>query len=206
MKRYVLVGVGLLSLSGIIVLVLPKQIFPSFYDVRYMGLSAIVGASVILFLPKFLRVSPQKTNAKQKNHGAELFQLFLFIAVVSNAVGDLGLYELYRFGFQFDKLIHFTTTLLAVYVLSQVLEERFALAFARARIYTCCIVVGSIVGWEFYEYIVDQLWFTHLYGVFGSDTFKDTKLDITFGLVGLVIGLLLSTFRPLPKSDARLTS
>lgn len=194
MKKFVNILLLLIFSAGVIFLLAPEQWFPSFYDVRYMGWAALAGATLVFLSPRLLRVPEKAVNAEQKNHAAEMFQVLLLYVVVSNALGDLGLYELYRFGFQFDKVLHFLTPLVSVYFLSRIVQERFSLSSLRARLWALVLIFLSSFSWELYEYLADIFLQTHLYGVYGSDIYHDTTLDLFFGVSGAVGGFLLAGF------------
>lgn len=188
MKRFVTVSLILLTISGFIFLLAPREFFPSFYDIHYMGWAALAGVLGIILLPQALRVSPQAPQAAQKNRAADLFQYLLLYAVLFNAAGDLGLYELYKVGFEFDKVLHFFTPLMSVFLVSQIVQGRFAVSISKAGYIAFGLTILCMSMWELYEYVADIFLQTHLYGNYGSDVYNDTKFDLLFGLLGSVAG------------------
>ncbi len=202
MKRFAHISTIILFLAGVILLSFDIKWFPSFYDVRYMGVASLVGAGLIVIIPKLLRVNPSHPQAEKKNQAADLFQFSLSFALMNNALGDLGLYELYRLGFEYDKLVHFVTPLMLTIVLHQFFQKRFDFYHRHALLITFALVVGGALLWELYEYLADYFLETHLYGVFGTDIVRDTILDLTCGTLGALTGIIILKFSPRFKKTA----
>ena len=195
MKSFALFSSVGLFFAGCILLVLPVGVFPSFYDVRYMGIAGVVGALAIILLPKTLRVPTNSPRAKEKNEAADLFRFLIAILLVSNAVGDLGLYQLYKYGFEFDKLIHATSSLITAAFLPIIFYKRFGIGLLSGLIMSFCIVVMLGVFWELYEYAVDLFFGTRIFGVYHLDINTDTKRDIIFNTLGALVGVMIAWFK-----------
>jgi hypothetical protein len=177
--------------SGIMLLIFPVRWFPSFYDVRYMGIGAVICVAAIIFLPKIFFVPPDVLHAEKKNKTADLFQLGFAVAVINNALGDMGLYQLYKVGFEYDKFIHLTTSFLAVLIIAVVLEGRFEVRVFYSILVALIIVVFAGLFWELFEYLSDVVFKTHLYGVYGVNINSDTQFDILSNTFGAIIGALV---------------
>jgi hypothetical protein len=189
-RIFITISVWGLFISGIVLLTFPADWFPSFYDVRFFGWAALLDVAIILFLPRMALVKENDIDAERKNSGASLFQLFATIMLLNNAAGDLGLYQLYKIGFEFDKLLHFGNSLLCVAVVPIILNKRFEMNFARAVIISFfAVVIGGLI-WEAYEYGVDLIWETHIAGIYGLNVKDDTIRDLIFNAAGAVIGAL----------------
>lgn len=191
MKKFVKFSIIFLLVSGIILLISPVRWFPSFYDVRYMGIGAIVCAAAIFFLPKAFFVPADAPRAEKKNKTADLFQFGLALAVFNNALGDMGLYQLYKVGFEYDKFIHLTTSFLAVLIIAVVLEGRFEVRPFYSVMAALLVVVFAGLAWELYEYLLDVVFKTHLYGVYGVNINSDTQFDILSNTFGAIFGALI---------------
>lgn len=194
MKLCIKISIFTLTLAGVCLLILPAQVFPSFYDIRYMGIASLLGALTIYGLPRFLQVKESTPNATQKNKAVDLFQLLLAFIIFSNALGDLGLYQLYKVGFEFDKFIHFLNPFLVALLLPTILQERFEIRKSYSIALACFVVCIGGVAWELFEYAADQILETHIYGVYGSDISHDTKFDIVFDLMGGLVGIIVYNF------------
>ena len=190
MKFLVKFSLLTLVLAGIILLLSPTSWFPLFYDVRYMGISSLVGAFAIYFLPKFLRVSAETKGAEQKNQAVDLLQFLLTCIILGNALGDLGLYQLYKFGIEFDKILHFLIPLSIVLFFPIFLQKRFGIQKSKALLLSICLTLFGGLIWEVFEYLCDALFQTHIYGVYGMNINTDTKVDLLFDILGSGIGLL----------------
>jgi len=160
-----------------------------------MGIAAIIGALLIAVVPRLFRVLAQEVRAQEKNRAADIFQFWLAFAITTNAFGDLGLYQLYRVGIEFDKIVHFGIPLIAIIVIPVILESRFEIRKSRALAITIALALIASVGWEVYEYAMDRVWLTHLSGVNGFDISRDTKFDIVYDFLGIVIGAVASMWR-----------
>lgn len=145
-------------LSGAILLFTPHAWWPSFYDLPYMGIAALVCAVLIYIAPEHLKTP-------------------LAVILLLNASGDLGLYELYRYGFEYDKVIHLVSPTIATLVLARYLGIRRAIL----------IVLGTALAWEFFEYICDALIKTHLFGVYRQHVWSDTMWDLIMNTLGVTI-------------------
>lgn len=204
MKKFVSITIIFLSCAGVILLVFPVGWFPSFYDVRYMGWAGIVGACAVGFLHLILRVPAHAPDAARKNRAADLFQFSLALALINNAIGDFGFYQLYKVGFEFDKLIHFSTSLIAVILIPIILRDRFDIRITYAAFISPFIVVSAGVGWEVYEYLADHAWGTHIFGMYGLDISVDTKMDILYNTLAAIGGTLYTVYvarRPFKSSQ-----
>ncbi len=202
-KKFIRISIYFLITCGIILLVFPVSWFPSFYDVRYMGWAGLVGAVAIFFLPKTLRVLPETQQAEKKNKAADFFQFGLAIAVMNNALGDMGLYQLYKIGFEYDKLIHFATTFLAILFLSIILCERFDVSVFNSILIAFVFVIACAVLWEIFEFTSDFFWKTHIFGVYSFDKIHDTKFDLLFGIIGASAGALVAAFKERKKAPIK---
>jgi hypothetical protein len=192
MKRFSSFSAWLLLIVSALLLILPSHWFPSFYDVRYSGSAALLGALIIRFSPRLFWVNDSAHSADKKNQAVDEFQFLLSIFILSNVAGELGLFRLYRAGFQYDKLLHFGISFISAYRLPNLLNRRFDISFTRAFlvIFAGILLVG--VGWELYEFSLDAVLGTHLYGVYGENISTDTWLDLASDLIGIFIGIGLA--------------
>ncbi len=193
MKWFVSGSIYFLIVTGVALLVLPVNWFPVYYDVRYMGGSMLGWVIGIKVLPTFFEASVIFPHAALYNQAASLFQFLLAFALMGDALGSLGFYELYTIGIPYDKVLHFFTPLLSVIVLSFILHVRLKMKWYQAALFAFFLLVVCGVDWEFFEYLADQWFHTHLLGVFSSNIYSDTKFDLVFDLIGSASGALLAT-------------
>jgi hypothetical protein len=198
-KRFIKFSIYFFIVCGVILLIAPIQWFPQFYDVRYMGAAAFVCAAAIVFLPRALRVNPDAPSAEKKNQAADFFQFGLALAVMNNALGDMGLYQLYKVGIEYDKIIHFVTSVLAVVIIAIVLCDRFEMPGKKAFLISFLVVIFTGVLWEGFEFLSDAVFKTHIYGVYGADAFNDTVRDLICNVFGSLTGAFIMVFRKREK-------
>jgi len=203
MRKFVKISIIFLLASGIILLSFPVRWFPSFFDVRYMGIAALVCAAAIFFLPKALFVATGAPNAEKKNKAVDLFQFGLALAIINNALGDMGLYQLYKVGFEYDKFIHLITSFLAVLIIAVVLEGRFEVSAFYSTLAALMIVVVAGLFWELFEYLSDVVFKTHIYGVYGININSDTQFDILSNIIGAIAGVFVLILKKKKKRKFR---
>lgn len=182
--------------AGLIFLLLPISWFPDFYDVRYMGWSAMASAVIVKYLPMAIRAPQGSPGFEQKNRAVDLFKFLIIFSLASNAFGDLGLYQLYRVGLEFDKLLHFIAPFVGVSIIFIILTDRFDFSAANAIAASFLIVMALSAGWEIYEQIADRLFKTRIAGEYGLNVNADTRMDIIFDFMGATVATALSALRP----------
>ncbi len=191
MKLFKTISIIILLFAGLILVSFPVNWFPSFYDARYMGLAAINGAAAIIILPRILNALTGAAEDKDKKQAINLFQFLLTVSIMSNALGDIGLYQLYKIGFQYDKLIHFSTSLLGVFIGAIILHKLFEIRLSYAVVFAFIAVIVCSIGWEVFERISDFLFKTRIAGVYASDVSNDTKFDLLSDVIGTMSGAIL---------------
>ena len=148
--------------SAALLLFTDKTIWPDSFDLPYMGYAALACALTIFLSP-----------VRYKNP--------LALVLLFNASGDIGLYELYKYGFEYDKIIHFISPMIATLAFSRTFGIRKAI-----------VIVGALViGWELFEYFSDALIKTHLFGIYGYQILRDTILDLVMNTLGIVMAVLI---------------
>lgn len=153
-------AIAFFIVAGFVLLLTDKARWPAYYDLPYMGWAALACAVAIFVFPKH-------------------YQSALALILLFNASGDLGLYELYRHGFEYDKVIHFVSPLIATLGLAKYLGVKRAIL----------IVIAGAVGWELFEFLSDALIKTHLFGVYRHQIFRDTLTDLAMNLLGILTAI-----------------
>ena len=191
MKRFAIMCFYFLLLGGILMTFLPISWFPKFYDVRYSGWSMLAGALLIYFLPSILRVPADSPNAAKKNRAADLFQFLIALAIIADALGALGLYELYQFGIPYAYILHVCIPLISVILLSIVLNMRFEIHLPYAAVIAFILVLICGIGWEVFENLSDHFLNTHLTGPDQSTSYNTTMLNLIQDTIGALLGSVL---------------
>lgn len=182
--------------AGLIFLLLPVSWFPDFYDVRYMGWAAMASAVIVKFLPLAIRAQQGSPDLDKKNRAVDLFKFLIIFSLASNAFGDLGLYQLYRVGLEFDKLLHFVAPFVGASIIFIILTDRFDFSSTNAIAASFLIVITLSAGWEIYEQLADRLFKTRIAGAYGLNVNADTRMDIIFDFMGATVAAAFSVLRP----------
>lgn len=171
---------------GLILLLLPENWFPNFYSPVFMGVIALV-SPVLIYLPKFFlkRSTPQKRSLILEMRSVVAFSLIV------NFAGELGLFQLYRYGFEYDKFAHFIVSMLFAFILSKSLREWEHLPLQKIIWLTLGIVFSFGILWEVFEATSDFLFKTQEWGVYGKYLALDTYRDIGFNTLGALAGIIV---------------
>ena len=180
---------------------LPISWFPKFYDVRYSGWSMIIGALIIYFLPSFLRVPADLPDAAKKNRAADLLQFLIALAIIADALGALGLYELYQFGLPYSYTLHIVIPLISVILLTIVINSRFEIRLPYAVLIAFFAVLMAGIGWEIFENLSDHFLNTHLTGPDQSTAYNTTRLNLIQDTTGAFLGSIIATLKLRKKNN-----
>lgn len=167
----------------------PLAWFPSFYDTRYMGLISLAGIALVYWLYWAFAVPDTEAHAEQKNAAVHRAQYLLTLYIFVSVFGDLGLYQLYRVGFQYDKVLHFVIPFVTMVALPLLAMVRFDLTLRRATWYVFGGLLVTGVAWEVYELTVDLLFGTSLSGMYRTVIAWDTQVDVMCVTAGTIAGL-----------------
>src|SRR3989344_3266812 len=166
MKFFPKLIIAFFILASFVLLLTDKSIWPSYYDLPYMGWAALVCAMAIFLIP-------------------QQFKFPLALILLLNGLGDLGLYQLYLYGFEFDKVIHFLSPAIAAYTLIPTIGWKR----------TAMVVVVVAFSWELFEFLSDAIIKTHLFGVYRHQIFRDTVMDFGMNILGVATGSILRYYK-----------
>jgi asparagine N-glycosylation enzyme membrane subunit Stt3 len=187
-------SVSFLLLGSLVLFFGNRNWWPGYYSPNYFSIT-FFSSAIIIILPKILL----KAKDQCKKDSIILFQTVSSIALILNALGELGFYQLYKYGFQYDKVIHFTSSLLFVLALTSVIELWNNTTLKKAlRLAIILVLIGSIL-WEFFEFFSDLIFKTSEFGVYGKYKLSDTIFDIIFDMIGVVIGIYIMSTPKLSK-------
>ena len=175
-----------LVLIGCVLLVGPESWFPDFYSPIFMGVVAIT-SPILIYLPRFILT---RTTPRKRKLILEMRSVIAF-ALLVNFAGELGLFQLYRYGFEYDKFAHFIVPMAFAYILGRSLREWEDLHAWRLIGSVLLIVVVSGAVWEFFEATSDYLFQTQVWGVYGQHLVADTYMDMLFNTLGAIVGIIL---------------
>lgn len=175
-----------LVIIGFILLLGPSRWFPNFYSPVFMGIIAIL-SPFLIYLPKFIltRSTPRKRNLILEMRSVIAFSLLV------NFAGELGLFQLYKYGFEYDKFAHFIVSMLFAFILGESLREWKNLHSGKLVLIVFLIVFSSGILWEIFEISSDYLFKTQEWGVYGEHLALDTYKDMIFNTLGALAGIIV---------------
>ncbi len=179
-------SIGIMLAVGVLLLWGEPSWFPSFYMPDFMGVGALIFAMLIL-LPEVVFRPRNSQQRKARDH----FQLTMALCLVLSGAGELGLWQLYRVGFQYDKLVHIVTPALLTFSFISFISEWWNIEVKRLEVRVALFVLGISIMWEGIEFYSDQIFGTQLFGVYGTQISADTLLDIACNILGIGIALFL---------------
>ena len=93
-------------------------------------------------------------------------RVIIALSLLLNSFGTLGLYQLYRYGFEYDKFAHFLVSMLLAFILSEIICEWKKLPKSQVIIPVIIIVFAAGIAWEGIEFSSDLLFETQEWGVY----------------------------------------
>lgn len=186
-------------LAGLVFILGNASWFPDFYAPKLFGIFSFISAFFII-LPKFLfRSKPDELGMKKES--LINFQIALAISLILNGFGSLGLFQLYKVGFEYDKMVHFITGLIMTIAFSRLLFYRYEFSFTKAVFLSAFLMLVAGALWEIFEFLSDFILGTKTLGVYGAQIKKDTILDLVFDFLGIVAGILVLSRRHLTRKN-----
>ncbi|MDP3015232.1 MAG: hypothetical protein Q8N28_02360 [bacterium] len=177
-------------IAGLILIFGKQEWFPDFYRPQFMGVMAFISAFLIV-LPNLIFKFPDDP-LKQKT--LIFFQNVLIITLLLNGLGELGFYQLYKIGFEYDKLLHFIVPFISVMALSSFGFNWYGWSFRKSIILSVVLVIIGGFLWEFFEFFGDRFFKTEMFGYYGKFIIKDTVWDLIMNFFGIVGGIIASNF------------
>lgn len=180
MKRFIIISQWAFACAGLTLFLLPKDYLPDYYKPIPMGLAAI-GYSFLIALPAWVfRELRDRRELLQ-------FQTALATGMALNGIGSLGAWGLYKYGFDYDKLVHFVFPALMVYFGARLLRIRSGKPVITMALLTAVIVMASGVAWEYIEYFFAS--YFH-FGFFGTLFDPDSIRDLLANMAGVIAALI----------------
>lgn len=167
-------------------MIVGEKRLPEFYNPYYMTAAAFASA-VVIYAPEFFFRS-------QKEAVLVRFQTAIASAVLLNAAGSLGLYRLYRIGFEYDKWVHFFIPLILIFAIFDFLKS-FGQSFKLSLGLAFFGVLAGGLAWEFVELFSDVFLGTETMGHYCYDISRDTIVDIIANGMGAAVAAFIIFLR-----------
>lgn len=198
-QKFIKISIIAFIAAGAILLLSPKRWSFTVYHPTYLGVMFFVSAALI-YLPHLVF----KADNQIKKDVVGKAQAAIAGGLLANGLGELGLYQLYLVGFEYDKLAHFIIPMLCSIALGELLLVWKNLSFWQMAWRTALIIFASGVGWELWEMLSDILFHTQEWGVYGQHVSKDTVGDLSWSFVGIIFGIIFLSLLNGPKRAADL--
>ncbi len=195
-QRFQWLSAGLFLLTGTVLLLAPAEQLPDFYHRIFMA-GMLFLSPLLVWLPRLLlgkNVTIRKEVLVTRMQSAIAFALLL------NNGGELGLFQLYRYGFEYDKFTHFLVPMLFAFILAESLHAWERFPTTKILWATALIIFSAGILWEGLEFGSDILFHTAEWGVYGAGVVSDTIKDILFNIIGIVAGLTVFLI-PKPRPE-----
>jgi hypothetical protein len=176
----------LMLLGGGVLLIAPQSWFPSFYAPRFMGIGALIFAMVTLS-PEWLLEPHTPGQSKAR----EQLQVHVALSLALSGAGELGLWQLYLIGFEYDKMVHILIPALLTYAFSRFIYTWWETPWKKTVIRTALVILFVSLLWEGVEFYSDQIFGTQLFGVYGEHLSIDTIVDVICDILGIGIVTLV---------------
>lgn len=152
----------------------------------YAGL--LILSAILVYLPSLVFRKVQTAQKKQlvlNMQSAAAFSLLL------NNGGEFGLYNLYQYGFEYDKFCHFLVPMIFSFLLAESLHAWEHISHRKIVWITLFAGFSAGIIWELFEFGSDSLFHTTLWGVYGHSVITDTIQDILFNTAGAIAGSII---------------
>ncbi len=192
-SRFLKFSVFAFVIGGLILLLGRRQWFPDFYEPRFMGVASFLHALLILLI--FFISNPKRADSFEAKVSSINLQKAVAFSMLMDGAGGLGLFELYKFGFEYDKLLHFAISFVLLISFTEFLSKRHAFQFGKSIFWAVFLIFSVGVFWEISEYFTDILFGTKTFGMRGRDLIRDTRFDLILNTFGIIAGIVISALR-----------
>ena len=188
-KKIIKFSIIFFAIAAITMISSNPRWLPDFYEPRYFSIISLISILLILLPPViFKNKEPHKQKIILELQG------LIAIALLLNYFGELGLFQLYKIGFQYDKLVHFVVPFLMTIQAARFFHIWKEKSFKKSLVLSALTIMGSGFLWEVLEFTSDLLFKTKEWGVYGSYGWPDTIGDVAFNTIGVALGIFTLIF------------
>lgn len=183
-QKFINLAVAVYIISGSILLLGERSWFPDFYNPGFMGILALASAIGII-LPRLVFKESGDSNKREVLLN---FQVTIAISLLLNGAGGLGLYQLYRYGFEYDKLMHLLVPMMFTVSGAKFISAWFGIKLEKALLLSAILAMSGSLAWEVFEFLSDWYIGTQTLGFYGREITRDTIIDIIANTIGIIFG------------------
>jgi len=184
MKKIADIVSGLFVAGGLILIFGKRAWFPDFYNPVFMGSMSFVAALLLVSPGYFLKPKDQ-----DQEKVVDMIYVGLIFSLVLGALGALGLYQLYKIGIEYDKILHFLLSVFFTVILTRSYQGWRKYGLKKSLSIAVTIVFLGGLVWEAYEFLGDALLDTEMMGYSGQFVTKDTVWDVIMNSLGVILGI-----------------
>ena len=184
MKKIAKIVSVLFIIGGSVLIFGKSDWFPEFYNPIFMGLMGFVSAFLVVSSRFFL-----KPKNQQQEKVLDMIQTGIVFGLVFSALGALGLFQLYKVGIQYDKILHFLNSFILTAIVIRSYEGWHGFGFEKSLSFSVMIVFSGGVVWEMYEFLGDTLIGTQMLGHYGQLAARDTIWDMIMNWSGIILAV-----------------
>jgi len=147
-----------------------------------------------LCIPRGLYLASTRLRSVVSREWGERIEALLFAIIVFNAPASLWWH---RAGFQYDRFLHFIVALCATFIAALVFAACYRLLREKRASKTLILtttafaMVSTLFVWEGFQWSVDTLFATHIFGDAIQKAAVDVGEDILFGAFGVFVASVL---------------
>ncbi|MDP2709457.1 MAG: hypothetical protein Q8O93_05475 [bacterium] len=169
--------------AGLILLVGRENWWPDFYSPRFFSAIFFISALAVVLPKHFL-----KTSDDCKREAVIFLRSAVAFALTANALGELYLYQLYKYGLEYDKLIHFASVFFLTVAFTLFWHIWREAPFKQALKLAVILAIAASFLWEGFEFLSDMIFKTREFGIYGQYKLADTAWDLLSDLAGAAMG------------------
>ena len=151
-----------------------------------MGVTSLL-FGVLVITPRLIL----RTKDTAKRNVVTNLQLAMIFVLMLSALGTLGLYRLYKIGFEYDKFVHLVFTFVATAVLADFIRIWYGAARSKSVIISVVLVLTASIFWEFFEYFLNKFLDIQIFKVYRGIWRRDTILDLVYDTLGVVVAVFI---------------
>ncbi len=193
-NKFVKFSVIIFVIGSLILLFGKGKWFPDFYNPQFMGIIGLISA-ILIVLPSLIFTPSTSSWQAPKQKALNLLQNVLVISLLLSAAGALGLFQLYKVGFEYDKILHFIIPSLFIIVITYFNYHWYGISFRKSLIIALILVTISGFLWELFELFGDKNFGTQMLGYYGEFVSEDTFWDLIMNTLGSIVGVIIAIMK-----------